>query len=362
MSFEDHPGYFGITSKGVIGTHADWPIYPEEHGCEIALLWLAAFPPGTDFKCVSDIDRGVLLLADVKCSRRNDPLDPHNFHVAVWHEDLLELGQHGLITGVSAVTERRWEELKREELYTSAREAPRRGIEAKMADLAALKSHLEKALRIVQAAVPDLTAQALADLLGAVGRRSAELRDELRRLPVEAEDKPPRLGIKRRDGTFQELSLTPLETFDAEELAWPEFRDGAVRVTEAGWARSAELLNLPDSNPEILGARVAELVRLRFFDAAVREACLLLEHRTRVWLGSERWGDALVDELIVHLRERDEFIEAFLRVLRGQVRIVFKFIRNDFMHNFVDIDEIECRALLFQVGRAMTSLDDYLET
>lgn len=32
MRLEDHPGYFGMTSRGVIAIHADWPMYPFEHG------------------------------------------------------------------------------------------------------------------------------------------------------------------------------------------------------------------------------------------------------------------------------------------------------------------------------------------
>ena len=83
MRLHDHPGFFGITSEGVIAIHADWPMYPEEHGADLALLWLTAFPQGTPFKRIDDIDRCNLFLADVKCSNRADPFDERNFHVAV---------------------------------------------------------------------------------------------------------------------------------------------------------------------------------------------------------------------------------------------------------------------------------------
>ena len=63
----DHPGFLGLTSRGVIEIHhGDWPVYPEEHGSDLALLWLTAFPEGTAFKRVDDIDRSILFLADVK--------------------------------------------------------------------------------------------------------------------------------------------------------------------------------------------------------------------------------------------------------------------------------------------------------
>ena len=39
----DHPGYLGLTSKGVILIHYDWPIYPLEHGWENALMSFGNF-------------------------------------------------------------------------------------------------------------------------------------------------------------------------------------------------------------------------------------------------------------------------------------------------------------------------------
>ena len=91
MRMQDHPGFFGMTSKGVIHIHADWPVYPEEHGANLVLFWLTAFPNGTAFKSIDDIDRCSLFLADVKYSNRANQSDERNFHVAVWHDDLLSL-------------------------------------------------------------------------------------------------------------------------------------------------------------------------------------------------------------------------------------------------------------------------------
>src|ERR1700730_9980044 len=101
-----HPGFLGFTSQGVILIHADWPMYPEEHGSDLALLWLTAFPRGTSFPRIDDIDRCHIFLADVKCSDRKDLLDERNFHVALWHSDLLDLRKKGLVSGVSTASER----------------------------------------------------------------------------------------------------------------------------------------------------------------------------------------------------------------------------------------------------------------
>ena len=110
---DKHPGYLGLTSRGVILLHADWPIYPEEHGPDLALIWLTAFPPKTIFKRIDDIDRCNLFLACIKNTNDSKPFDSKNFHVAIWHNDLLDLQSKGFIDGVSAITERKWEELNR---------------------------------------------------------------------------------------------------------------------------------------------------------------------------------------------------------------------------------------------------------
>jgi len=80
-------------------------MYPEEHGAELALLWLTAFPNGTSFKKIDDIDQCLLLIADVRGSNQN-PFSERHFHVAIWHEDLRELHRQGLINGV--LGEREW--------------------------------------------------------------------------------------------------------------------------------------------------------------------------------------------------------------------------------------------------------------
>jgi len=113
MSLRNFPGYLGFTSKGVIAIHADWPIYPEEHGAGIALYWLTAFPPGTAFKKIDDIDRCVLLVADVPGTNWKDPFAAANHHVAVWHEDVVVLREKGLIRGASIESERGWERRRR---------------------------------------------------------------------------------------------------------------------------------------------------------------------------------------------------------------------------------------------------------
>ena len=102
-SFQNHPGYLGFTSQGVIAIHADWPVYPTEHGWEVALETLGNFPEGTLFKKLDDIDHCYLLLVGDP-EKEKDPYDEKHFHVAIWRDDLLELCRKGLTSGL--MTER----------------------------------------------------------------------------------------------------------------------------------------------------------------------------------------------------------------------------------------------------------------
>jgi hypothetical protein len=293
VGLEDHPGYFGITSQGTILIHADWPVYPEEHGADLALLWLTAFPPGTAFKKVDDIDLCWLFLADLPGSPRSAPrsrhnvprgrrrkkaktFDERNFHIAIWHEDLVDLHKRGLINGLLTEGE-------------------------------ALKLYWSK-------------------------------------LPAD----------------LKELNPTPSDQDFEDTTISKSFSDAGVTVSLAGAGRyyaASLLVDVAVFDLSPFGDRVLRLFELGYYDTAVREACVRLEVQIKTAIGSRNWGDPLANEFISNLRRRGIFIESFLRVLRAQIRTAFKLIRNDFMHNFVDMDEIECRAILFRLSRVKRKID-----
>jgi hypothetical protein len=286
MSLRDHPGFFGMTSQGVIAIHADWPMYPEEHGPELALLWLSAFPRRTAFKCVDDIDQCCLLLADVRGSSHEDPFAEKNFRVAIWHEDLISLYKQGFIQGVEGtLTEREWQEQWRSTLP------------------------------------------------------------------------PGPYFFKRTDGTMQEFTLPRTSDYDDDFPYAARIAREGILVSGKGVAHVATLLANMSKDLSVFGERVPRLVQLGYYDTAVREASLGIESQIKNAIKSNSWGDTLANEFIAKLRIGDAFLESYLRVLRGQIRGALKFIRNDFMHNFVSIDETECRAILLRVVRVKLEIE-----
>ncbi|MFC2065912.1 hypothetical protein ACFLUO_02460 [Chloroflexota bacterium] len=219
---------------------------------------------------------------------KHKPFDSNNFHVAIWHEDLLDLQKQGFIDGVSAITERKWEELRRTMSFNNS--------------------------------------------------------------PI----------YIKENGKTKEVKLPSLDEFDNEIHSWPEFHLNHIEVTLIG--REYAQIALAHSNLKVsdLGNRIEHLMDLRYFDIAVREACLALEYKIKNWLNSNLWGERLVVELNTRLNSKGEIIKSYLKVFCSQIRMALKFIRNDFMHNFMDIDEIQCKAILCRLARINDQLDEVI--
>jgi hypothetical protein len=115
MSIENHPGYLGWTSEGVIAIHADWPAYAIEHGWRYALMTLGQFPPETVFRGIDDIDECFLFFVG-NPDNVEDEFDERHFHVALWHRDAFELFDRGYVSGASGMTPRQWAERRATEL------------------------------------------------------------------------------------------------------------------------------------------------------------------------------------------------------------------------------------------------------
>jgi hypothetical protein len=309
VGLEDHPGYLGFTSQGVIAIHADWPVYPMEHGWHMALVMLGSFPEGTKFKRISDIDQCALFLV-LGSKEYDDPFDERAFHVAMWHEDLLEASKLGLVTGVERLTEREYEGRKRDELR---------------ADL--IKPYLQEGI-------------------------TPPPGDILLRLHYEF------------NGQKIPLKLSPLDEY-AHEDEDGEYggryllginEEGVISITQLGWNRLGEIWADSLKLPAMVASRLSLLIDNGLYDTAVRELGVLIESRMRDLSGSERYGQQLVKDFIDSLQALGIFISAFLKVLRTETRTAMAFVRNEFAHNFVDLSRPRAMAL---IGRLCHLLDDF---
>jgi hypothetical protein len=130
-------------------------------------------------------------------------------------------------------------------------------------------------------------------------------------------------------------------------------RNDRISVTAAGREFiSAGLNDVKDEIMTTLGNRVADIFERKYFDTSIREACVQLEHEIRAYTGTDAFGDKLVELFMDKVRSEKRFLESYVRSFRQELRTVFRFIRNDFMHNLREADSATTLAVLFRVARA----------
>jgi hypothetical protein len=311
MPLEEQPGFLGLTSQGVIAIHADWPVYPIEHGWHMALIMLGSFPEGTQFRRIDDIDRCALFLA-VGYEEYDDDFDERAYHVAIWHEDLLEAGQLGLVAGVERLTERQYEERKRDEW----------------------RSDLLNSITLEGGTIPR------GDIL-------STLRYEVngQYLPL----KLPALDEYLHDDEDGE--------YDGEYLLGIS-EGGVISLTQPGWSKLDEIWADSLKLPTKLAQRLNILIDNTLYDTAIRELGVVVESRMRDLSGSERYGQRLVRDFIGGLQDAGTFIPAFQKVLRTEIRTAMAFVRNEFAHNLIDLPRPRALALIGRLCHLLEDLDD----
>lgn len=292
-----HSEFLEEFSKGGISIHAIWEIYPTEQGWEEALGSFGQFPQDSIFTLKSDIDRCFLFQLDfskIKGSFAKKCV----FYVSVWHEDVIKLLDAGYVTGASKITER--EQMRRQNEY--------------------LKQFFVS---------PD----------GYVYT------------------KPTEDGTQRRT-KFADLE-NDLENYDDDDETWAVISESGLVVTEAGFKALRELMGRDRENlqSDIL-SRVIPIVDIGLYDTAIREACLILENRLRELTSSDLYVENLVKHFISKLKESGQYFFADMKVIDGQLRSVFKFVRNDYMHNLKTITEEQCYAILGRLSVILRNLED----
>ncbi len=293
----------GLLNYGnIIAIHADWPAYPNGIGWELALLSLGNYAPKSCFYEISEIDRCTLFLSQ-NPSQLSNPYDSKYLHVAVWHCDLKELSVKGLVEGVAIVNKYDYEYFK----FTVIRRK--------------MMSDWPKEYK------DQFPEDGQGNILTKVN-----IGDEL----IEYKITKPRP-----------------EQYNEDEL---EYRDFIIvsekfTISEAGWRMIKELSQHVNLHPDI-GQLVDSFVAINRFDTAVREASLLIETSIKLFHKVDFFGAKLIEhhinELIIH---NDNFESAALKCYRNELRTLFKYIRNDFAHNFHVLSEEQCRIILFRISK-----------
>jgi hypothetical protein len=267
--------------------HADWPAYPEGDDFLEGLFQLSAFPAATSFVAIDDIDRALLLAADVKGANFENPFAAKNFHIAIWHQDAAELQRRGFIEGIEQGTEQKW---------------------------------FENQWKEFQSKIP---AGQSVGMRGPAGEF----------IPI----KGPKLGQYDDDPDSMPFVVVP---------------SGRIAVTAAGreFVRSTIRAQSLDIATHI-SSKAHKLFELGFFDTCVRDACVQLEDQIKKQIGSQAYGDKLLDAFAEHLRAKKQMLESDFRTFHQELRAVFKWIRNYYMHNLSEVDEASALVILVRISR-----------
>jgi len=297
------PGFLGY--GGIIAIHADWPMYPSGIGWEVALRALGNFPKDTKFFEVDDIDRCKLLIYR-KPKNESDGLESSDYQVCAWHEDLIKLSRLGLISGPSEVTEFEF-------------------------DL-----HRFNQLKNVFGAKVELDN---------FGNLIFYTKDENGKLVQRLYHKPLEQNYEDQ-GEFRDLVLIP------------EY----VEITESGYQKLTQLASESKIGEELNGL-TAPLISLNRFDTAIREASLLLEiNIKKLHNKPSLFGHKLIDHHIKDvIRRNDNFNSASIKCYRGELRTAFKFVRNDFAHNFRVLTLEQCKLILNRINDVLEAFHETVE-
>jgi hypothetical protein len=288
-----------MTSKGVIAIHADWPLYQLDHGVMTALESFGSYPAGTRFRLLDDIDRCALFVREPAADGA-DAFDPQkSWHAVAWHEDLLEAADAGYLLGVERLTEREFEERRRDSMRASIRE---------------LGNTLEG--------------------------------DPLDHLLVEI------------DGEMRPFALPPLDEYDDDDEDWLGVT-GSVEVTPSGWTALNEHLGSAFGIPESVQDRTLPLLALGRFDTVVRELGAILETRMgeSIKVDSRTYGLTLVNAYAARVSASDNMPNAYGRFVAGELRTTMAFVRNEFAHQVADIPRPRGLALVTRMCRAVEIIE-----
>lgn len=237
------------------------------------------------------------LFINKKPEHLDDPFNSHYYHCAIWHQDLLELLDKGFVHGVEKSTEYQFEMMRYDELKDS---------------LAGSYTLDEK-------------------------------------------------------GNIAFNSNPPLTYFQPEydEVLGEYYTCAIIKekliLTELGWEELKQLMTQLSFHSDVEFI-VRDLINIRRYDTAIREASLLVESSIKQYHGVKAYGQRLIDfhinQIIVN---NDKFQSAAIKSYRNELRTIFSFIRNDFMHNFKEITEVECQAILARINSVYEEFIEVVE-
>jgi hypothetical protein len=108
----------------------------------------------------------------------------------------------------------------------------------------------------------------------------------------------------------------------------------------------------------LLRSHIDPLVKIGYYDTAVREGCLLIECKLKEITGTDKYGQNLVESFLEQWKDSlGGYTTASWKIIRGELRTIIKFLRNYYAHNCVTVDAKQAYAMLTRISRTLQVLD-----
>ncbi|SEI96446.1 hypothetical protein SAMN04487917_103150 [Arthrobacter sp. yr096] len=289
MTRKPFPGELGFVGSGPVlfeAIHADWPAYPGDDSWELSLLRLGDFPRGTEFQCISIIDQCALFVTHVN-KKEPDLFSDKHMHVAVRLKELLEMDEQGFVNGVVMETE-----------------------------MSPAQVHAKRSQG------PELWAQ-----LQAGGKLYYQLANG-EYAPIELEDD--------EEWAEEDRAIAPMSPRSTELVGM--YEGTLISLKPAAWPEMERLARETLEIPPSLQSRLGVVLDAGLYDSAIRDLGAALETRMRVVTGTSGYGQNLIEDYIKALHTNQDGLPARIKSLRQELRSIFKFIRNEFAHNLVELE------------------------
>jgi len=148
------------------------------------------------------------------------------------------------------------------------------------------------------------------------------------------------------DGTKYKTNPKPsLETHDNTDLIYVDIPEGYINLTPHGIQEINKPIKKFSFNQQ-LSERVNPLMKIEYYDSAVREASILVEITLKEINNTNLFGLKLVDSHYNNLISRIGQETAYHKFYRSLLRSSVSFIRNEYAHNFPITNQNRAKRLL----------------
>jgi hypothetical protein len=295
--------------QGVYNISDDAPIFPTGQGWENSLFNLLTYPKGKELFEIETIGNILTILSNTRIDNSQSNIwNDCNMYVAIYVDDLIELFNLEYVSGIKPITEFRYDLNQFNRLLQNG---------FKLNNNGDIVTHVE---------LPDGKTEKHIIVKPKIEKYVSDY-----------------LGEDWNEEYMQNL----IRDYESGNKPFIEISKSIV-VTEKGFAKYLELSQNFEI-PERIKKMVEPLIKIEYYATAIREVAILIEDTIRKFHNIKSMGWKLIQYHINKCIEANEMNNnAGIKIYRHELITANSFIRNEFIHNLVDVDKENFYAILYR--------------